>query len=240
MFRVSVSLLALAILTLCASTPARADRRAFLHTYEYQTMAKGGLDLEIWNTQTRPSFDSGTMGQDWRLETEYGITDHWDLAIYQNFAQAPGMAFGYDSTSVETRYRIGERGDLPVDVLVYAEVVKPLAADELEVEGKLILAKDIGPLTLAINLIAEVEFAADTEFVPGWAVGLTWEVAPAFKIGVETFGERSEVLEDVVTWIGPSISWSPSPRWWLAAGASFGITTPSDDFIASFIIGITL
>lgn len=240
MSRVSVAFVTLAILTLSAASPARADRRAFLHTYEYQTMARGGLDLEIWNTQTRPSFDSATMGQLWRLETEYGITDHWDLAIYQNFAQQPGFGFGYDSTSVETRYRVAERGDLPVDILVYGEVVKPLVADELELEAKLILAKDIGPLTLAINLIAEVALASNAEFVPGWAVGLSWEVAPAFKLGVETFGERSEEVEDVVGYVGPALSWSPSPRWWLAVGASFGFTSKSDDFLASFIIGITL
>src|SRR5438034_334392 len=131
---------------------AHADRRAFIRTYEYQTMPKGGLDLELWNTQARPRWDDAATGQEWKLETEYGITDHWDLAIYQIFSQDPGGPFAYSATSLESRYRFAERGELPVDVLAYMEVNKPLAEDGVELEWKLILAKDFGSVTANANL----------------------------------------------------------------------------------------
>src|SRR5215471_9291548 len=89
-----------------AAAPARADRRAFGYVYEYQTMPKGGLDLEIWNTQMRPDLSSSASAFELQLETEYGITDHWDIALYQVFEQGieTNAPFSYSATKVETRY----------------------------------------------------------------------------------------------------------------------------------------
>jgi hypothetical protein len=232
--------------TLVALAPAaHADRRAFGHTYEYQTMPQGGLDLEIWNTQTRPDLSSAENAFELMLEIEYGITDHWDLAFYQIFAQDVGGSLGYDATALETRYRFAERGEWPIDTLAYFEIVKPLGKDAVELEGKAILARDFGPFTLNANLIAELLVGDETYFIPGWAVGLSYEPTPAWRLGVETLGEYAEpeskgAERHVVAWAGPSLSWAPSPKLWITGSAVFGLTEASDDLMARLIFGISL
>src|SRR5262244_3773921 len=234
-----LSVLAAVAAVLCAPAPARADRRSFGWTYEYQTMPEGGLDLEIWATQIRPAFGDPTNGYELMLEVEYGITDHWDLAFYQVFSQGPADtdALAFDKTKIETRYRFAERGEWPIDVLAYFEIVKPLREDAVELEWKAILARDVGPLTFALNLIAELELGDEVHFIPGWTFGATWEIVPAFHVGAETFGERNE--DDTIhAWVGPALSWAPSPKLWITASASFGLTNTSEDLLARLVFGI--
>src|SRR5438874_10064409 len=98
------------VLLACAFlTPAaRADRRTLIRAYEYMTQPEGNLELEIWNDIDAPKdggFDQATTTH--RIELEYGITDHWDVALYHVFAQksgAPADPFHFDSWRVETRY----------------------------------------------------------------------------------------------------------------------------------------
>src|SRR5947208_2997434 len=74
-----------------------------------------------------------------KVELEYGLTDHWDLALYHVFAQEAG-AFKFDSWRAETRYRFAEKGEWPVDLLLYFEVERPADfAEPWEVEEKIIL-----------------------------------------------------------------------------------------------------
>jgi len=238
--------LAVVAVVAALAAPAHADRRAYGYTYEYQTMPEGGLDLEIWNSQHRPDLSSSANTFELKIETEYGITDHWDIALYQIFTQESGGPLSYDATSLETRYRFAERGELPIDTLVYFEVVKPLNEDGAELEWKLILGRDIGPVTLNLNLIAELLLGnGNSFFVPGWSVGASYEFVPAFKLGVETFGEYSEPSMEgadrhVRAWVGPALSWAPSPKIWFTGSAVFGVTSSSDDFIARIIIGISI
>jgi hypothetical protein len=245
---VLISVLAIAF---CAwSAPAHADRRSFAQTYEYVTMPRGGLELEFYNTQTRPSFDDDAQELVWQIEIEYGITDHWDISLYQAFSQASGntdpaldSAFRYSETKLRTRYRFGERGAWPVDVLGYFEIKFPFGEDALALEPKLILARDFGKLTAAVNLIAEIEREdGETELIPEWAAGVTYELSPSFKVGAETFGELAPEGDEreLEAWAGPSVSWAPSPKIWITANAGFGLTEESPDLIARAIIGIGL
>jgi hypothetical protein len=229
------------VIVIFAVVPAHADRRSFGYTYEYQTMPEGGLDLEIWGTQVRPDLGEAATGYEFRLEVEYGITDHWDIAFYQVFAQGAAETdpFAFDATKIETRYRFAERGEWPIDVLGYFEVVKPLREDAVELEFKAILARDVGPVTFALNLIGEIVLASDVHFVPGWSFGATWEVVPAFHIGAETFGERNE--DDTIhAWAGPALSWAPSPKLWVTGFVGFGLTNNSEDFLGRLILGISI
>src|SRR5204863_4716631 len=107
-------------------------------------------ELEIYSEQTRHVFDGASpKGYQLELEVEHGITDHWDVALYQVFDQSDTEAFHFDALQLESRYRFAERGEWPVDVEVYGEFVKHWGASEYEGEGKVILGRDIGPVTLA-------------------------------------------------------------------------------------------
>src|SRR5690348_12308956 len=150
MFKFNFQRVALVAATVALPALAHADRRDFAHVYEYQTMPEHGFDLEFWNTTTLDAYDS-LAAMELKVETEYGITDHWDIALYQILAQDAGDALHYAATSLETRYRFVERGQWPVDVLVYLELTKAIDSKEFEVEGKLVLARDLGPVTIAGN-----------------------------------------------------------------------------------------
>jgi hypothetical protein len=249
MSRARVSLVvALTLSSSLVAGVARADRRSFTRTYEYMTMPKGGLELEFYNTQTTKTFeDDSPTSFKWQIEVEYGITDHWDVSLYQVFGQSndpAAMAFSplkYSETKLRTRYRLGERGEYPVDTLLYFEVKKPVGVLELVVEPKLIVARDFGKATLAVNLIAEAAAGDEFEFEEAaWAVGATYELMPAFKLGGELFGAIVDPSgeAEVETWVGPSFSWGPSPALWIAANAGFGVTEASADFTVQAIIGV--
>jgi len=246
--RTAALALVLALAALAAPPDARADRRAFTHTYEYLTMPEGGLELELYNTQKRATFaDASPRAFQLQIEVEYGITDHWDVSLYQVFDQVStpdpmtSDPLHYAQTKLRTRYRFAERGELPVDLLAYFELKKDFAASVYAIEPKLIVARDFGPLTAAVNLIAEVELGdVETEVEPEWTAGVSYEVVPAFKIGAETIGALELESKEVAASAGPALSWAPSPKLWVSAGALFGLTDGAPDLTARLIIGLGL
>ena len=141
---------------------AYADQRNYVWTYEYLTLAKGGTEIEYYQTAVTKDRQASSAN-DWaqQVELEYGITDHLDAAIYQVYEQPAGGSMSYAGYKLRLRYRIAERNVLPVDVLLYAEHVEN-TKEENEFEGKLVLAKDIGRLNIAYNQIYEKEYEAGT------------------------------------------------------------------------------
>ena len=92
------------------AAPSHADRRSYVWTYEYKTMPKGMMELEYYQTLEFPDTNN-TKVSTWKqnVELEYGLTDRWDVSIYQNFKQAniaSGGTFSYDGFKVRTRYRL--------------------------------------------------------------------------------------------------------------------------------------
>lgn len=253
--------LAVVLGLLATEGAARADRRAFTETYEYMTIPQGDVELEVWNTQSRSDFgDNGISAFDLQLEIEYGITSHWDIALYQIVAQADGPtpetseSLHFEETKVETRYRLAERGQLPVDTTLYLEVAKGFGETRWEIEPKVILARDFGRANVALNIIPEIGFEeeapampgaeseVDAEFEPGWAAGVSYELIPALKLGAETFGSVKSLGDqnDVFWWIGPSAGWAPSPKLWAAATAAVGLTDAAENFRMRIILGINI
>jgi len=244
-----------AVATLAATAaPARADRRAFTFTYEYPTQPEGNLELELWNTQTRDGLgdDGGVSTAEQQLEIEYGLTDRTSVSIYQAVAQGAGEGLHYAETKLEVRHRLAERGEWPVDLSLYGEIAKPYGEAAIDVEPKVIIARDFGAVTFAANLIGELEFDRvrgasgnkniDTAFVPGWAAGLTYEVRPQLKVGAETWGAIETPFDTAATyaWAGPAVSWAPSTRFWVAATAGFGLNARSADLVARFVLSVGL
>src|SRR5678815_2277557 len=143
MKRFAVALL-LSVLALISSSSARADRRLFTHTYEYKTVPQGHTAMEFWHTESRDTWDPDTLQHlESILEIEHGLTDRWDAALYTVFAQTasnmpgvPSEPFTFEEVKLETRYRLADRGEWPVDVLLYGEGVKQFGNGVYEIEGK--------------------------------------------------------------------------------------------------------
>ncbi|MEO6773039.1 MAG: hypothetical protein ABI467_08440 [Kofleriaceae bacterium] len=239
-----------------AAGDAHADRKDFTNTYEYATTPEGHVEVELWHTELRDSWDVHTPQRfEQRIEVELGLTDHWDIAMYTFFrevaAEDPTVAapLSFHAVHVESRYRIAERGELPVDTMLYLELAKEFGESAYEIESKLILARDFGPVTVALNLIDEATVGNDVpggENELGFALGATYELTPKLHLGAETWANHGD---DGTRWsAGPALAFAPSSRWWVAMTGGFGVVTlPGADlgkglgaFSARIIMGFEL
>ena len=174
-----------------------------------------------------------------QLELEYGITDHWDMALYQVFSQNNSDGYKYDQMKLRARFRFFEAGLLVVDPLLYLEYKRPAQASEPnELEGKLILARDFDQFNLAGNFIIERELVSGAEWATEYAVGVNYQFVPAFKAGIEAIG-NFESAQDNEALAGPTVSFA-AEKFFLSAGALWGLNKQSDDFRLRYILGIEL
>ncbi|MBC8378187.1 MAG: hypothetical protein H8E62_03345 [Planctomycetes bacterium] len=216
-----------------------ADRRGYVWTYEYQTMPQGTSEVEYYLTHKISDFHKQKNKNTWDhyVEYEYGLTDHWDVAVYQTWRQTNTKTddkFEYNGSKFRTRYRIGEKGQFPIDLLLYAEYILPDGSDGAEkFEGKLIFAKDIGKWNVAYNQIYEKEVKNGHEFEHGYAAGVNYEFSPTWKLGIESTGNYTEEKY----YLGPTVSWA-SQNYWVNFGALRGLNDRSDDLQFRMIIGI--
>ena len=233
-----------AMVALAGATAARADRRDFIRAYQYATQPQGNLEVEIWNDVDAPKaggFDQAVITP--RVELEYGITDHWDMALYHVFEQAPGEPMHFDSWRLETRYRLAERGEWPVDVMLYLEGERPADFTEpWELEEKLILARDFGALQLAVNFVAEQKLFSGKGYQWEIDTGARYEFSPALHLGAEFWTIRetgASGASETFNYAGPSISWASS-KIWVQIGAGFGVGDSSGATFVRSVLGFNL
>lgn len=223
------------------SQPLWADRRSYVWTYEYHTMPKGMAELEHYLTLKLPNFNEQEI-HSWeqRVEVEFGITDRWDVSIYQIFEQQGGGSLKYNAFQLRTRYRLFEAGSLLFDPLLYFEYKRSanLQAPN-KFEGKIILARDFGALNTAFNFIEAFEFGGvESEFESEYTFGSSYEFAPAFKLGLEIFGNFKSG-DEASHYLGPTVSFA-SGKFWYTVGAGYGMTDSSNDFRIRALLGIGL
>jgi len=240
------------------TTHASADRRAYGVTYEAVTAPKGEIDVESWTTLAPRGEISGgpaSRGVRQMIELEYGITDHWDVAIYNMFdvISSGDTESGYAGLKLETRFRPSNRGEWAIDPVLYLEFQQLFRGDARQkYEAKLILGKDIGNLNLAMNIAIEEERTTE----PAWkteleyALGASYAVTPAWVIGGELFGKAEKEEEmgeselESLNWIGPTLSWAgggggggPLRGVWVTLAGGVGLGSAPDPYYARAIVG---
>jgi hypothetical protein len=234
---------------LVAAGSAWADRRTLIRAYEFQTQPKGNLEFELWNDVEAPrsSIESSTILH--RLELEYGLTDRWDAALYHVFAHGGDRTnpapFHFDSWRLETRYRLAEKGEWPIDVMIYGEIERPgNFAEPFVTEEKLILERDLMPrLALIANVAAEQHLLrADLGRAFELDLGARYELMPQLRVGAE-FWTTWEYVGDRVTrnyYAGPAISVATN-KLWFQVGTGIGLDPGQDQqlFIRS-VLGFNL
>lgn len=211
----------------------QAAQRNYVWTEEYGTLAKGNAEIEFW--QTAVTHDIQTRNaSDWKqqIELEYGITDRFNAALYSVYEQAAdSQSFTYVGYNVELKYRIAEKNELPVDVLLYVE--QEVSTEEGNVfEGKIILGKDIGRLNLTYNQIYE-RVANTGEGENGYAFAISYEIVPAFRFGIESKGSYTEKEYAA----GPTLAWVGN-RIWADLGAVYGLNKNTNDREVRFMLGV--
>lgn len=217
---------------------AFADRRSYVWTYEYMTMLKGRFELEYYLTSKIPDIDrSGINTFEHWLELEYGITDRWDVAVYQQFKHANKAKEAdttYDGFKLRTRYRFAEKGQYLLDPLLYLEYIRSSDLSKPNViEIKAILAKDIGKLNFAYNQILKQETEHDGLTEHEYALALGYRLMPKLGLGLESKGNYTK---DKFA-LGPTVSYR-GKGWWTALGAVFGLNDRTNDIETRMIVGI--
>lgn len=215
-----------------------ADRRSYVWTYEYLTMPQGASEVEYYLTHKIPDMHRRSEKNTWdhAVEYEYGLTDHWDIAIYQTWRHTETSTdsdFDYTGSKFRTRYRIAEKDQLPVDVLLYGEYILGDGDYADKIEAKLILAKDLGKWNIAYNQVYEKEVSDGDDFEHAYATGVSYEFSPTWKLGLESTGNYT----DSKYYAGPTASWA-SEKVWVNLGALRGLNDESDDLRFRLIVGI--
>ena len=104
-----------------ASHTAQAHRRSYAWTQEYHTLGQGEAELEYFLTTRIADLKKFDKKNSWeqQVELEYGFTDHFQMSVYQRAQHTHDSVrdgdFEYTGSKFEAKYRIAEKGQLPVD-----------------------------------------------------------------------------------------------------------------------------
>lgn len=179
-----------------------SDDRSYVWTYEYKTLDRGEGEVEVYTTFSSPDINKlkGNMSVEHQVELEVGMTERFDIGIYQIFKQNPGESLTYDGFKIRARYRIGEKGKFFIDPLLYLEYKGKPDFAEHGIEFKLITAKDFGNFNISFNPILEFEYEYEWEVAPEYALGTSYKIGSLFKAGLELKGSENG------HYIGPVIS----------------------------------
>lgn len=207
---------------------------------------KGELEVE-WRGQYKVDDDDDKDGaQKQKLAIGYGVNDAWFTEIYGEVEKEgeDGSDFEWTALEWENKFQISERGEHFVDVGLLTEYeisLEDVHADELQV--KLLLAKDTGPLTHYANIGVEKEVGAHAE--GGTEANFSWSTRyrmnPAFEPGIEVFSEFGS-LKDTVPfdeqehYVGPAIYGHVFGNIAYDIGYLFGVSDEADDGVLKWII----
>jgi hypothetical protein len=192
--------LTLALACSLRGRPAAANPKPLAFSYPYETLNEGTSEVEQYVDMSvvrtdNPNGNPRTVIQPiyrFQSEFEYGITDRLELGLYVLFQPvAPDYGTltplfpGGNGIKQRLRYRLGDQGDLPVDIALYGEVAQ--LHNEIEIEAKVILQRRVGPARFIVNLWAEREYYynGQKEWVLHPTAGATFQVTPAFHAGLE-------------------------------------------------------
>jgi hypothetical protein len=232
---------------LLAPVAVLANPRPLPFSYPYETLPAQGLEVEQVVDLTPIRVLDASGDERWTprstlvTEIEYGLTNRLELGIYIQLADSPASGneapLRFDGLKQRLRYRFADPGAWPVEVAIYGEVAE--LRDEVELEGKIILQRRLGPVRLISNLWIEREFYYQglREWVFHPTLGAAYELSPAVNLGLEGWllkeigaadGSNDPVAKYNVgplAFVGPTV-FAQGGRGWIAVGAYVRATDP--------------
>lgn len=186
MRRHAIPIFALLALLSC-SPPTFATERRFALSYETTTTPRGSIEYEqgiFWE------HGRGMDSLHFRQELEFGVTDRLQLAVYLfdfETAREDGQrSTEWAGSGIEAVYQLTDPNKSWLGSALYGEVL--MSDKELELEGKLLLQKNLGPLMLVYNGILEAHWEdhyANPVGVLEQTLGLSYQFHPCFSAGLE-------------------------------------------------------
>lgn len=219
----------LSIISILLMNFALAQDRSFVRTYQSIVLPKGEKEIEVWTT-LRYGRDDFYRRLDNRFEFEVGLTNKLQTAFYINTTQrtfrSGNEIITQPSTvsfSNEWKYKISDPVANAIGSGLYGEF--KIGSDEMELELKLILDKEINKNLFAFNAVAEFEFEPEIEndeveqemetkfefdFVYMYKTSIHWGIGAELR-NVNVV-EESE-LESSPLFFGPTIYYSSGKFW---------------------------
>ena len=233
---------ALAATLLSAPFATDASERRFVYSYEAQSYVPGSVELENWVTwQDRDGGDRF----DFRHEIEWGVSERLQIGFYfVDWRHTEGADTEYHDTAIEAIYNLTNPNTDWIGSSLYGEV--KFAHEFLELEGKVILQKNWGPVSLVYNATLEAEWEEDgleeTKGEIEQTLGLSYMVSPKLSLGVETLTavefEDWGGAGDHALYLGPNASLRLERQWFTAAALWELTGTEEPDFQLRAIWGI--
>lgn len=206
---------------LCAQGVSATERR-LTYSYESGVLASGSKELELWLT---PRFgrEQAYSRIDGRVELEAGVCSRLQTAGYLNLTSEAREGAGEAlAAGVSNEWKL-KLLDPVADLLglsLYGEWGLSVAG--LELEGKVILDKRIGPLLAALNLTLEHAWERQDgvrrrELALEQSAGLAYLVTERFGVGLEArhhlVYRSSEGFIGSALYAGPEISYGGRAFW---------------------------
>jgi len=226
-----------AALALAAS--ADASSRRFTYSYETTTMSKGAMELETWVTwKTDRAADPDFERFDIRHEFEYGFSDRLQLAFYfadwryEENATEPGKT-EFRDVAVEAIYNLTDPNTTPFGSALYGEIKG--SDDFIELEGKLLLQKNVGQWMFVYNVGGEIAWEDNYENDEAelmQSAGVSYQINPSWSVGAELLHEIAvpdvDTIGDSSVYAGPNASWR-NGRFSVALAGLWQLTSLSDE-----------
>jgi hypothetical protein len=226
----------LILVAILAIVKVQAQDRVFTYTYQSNVLNYGEKELEVWSTfgTARQNY---YRGLDHRLEFEVGLGGNLQTAFYLNYGYRKGITQtdGVEVLSMDNSYSFANEWKLKLSDPVANQVGSAvyfeynIAPGETELEGKLILDKEIGRFTNAFNLVGEQVFekqfemqgnklVAQTakEFKLEWNYGFSYQINNDWFAGVEVMNENvfaGGKLEKTIFKAGPGVAYVGDGFW---------------------------
>ena len=191
----------------------QASDRHFTYSYETTTMPKGTWEFEPWATLKH--YGDHDVYQ-FRYELEYGVTDNFQLSAYLSdwtYTDGGGQKAEWNTAGLEAVYSMTNPNTDWIGSALYGEVL--VGPEKFALEGKLLLQKNFGPLSVVYNAIVEAEWEGENydERVGVWenTIGVCYNLSPKLSIGVEAvheieFADWSDAGDHIFS-VGPNVSY---------------------------------
>lgn len=172
---------------------------------------KGEWEVEYFGHRSVDNDGSKDNAQGHELSVGYGVTNWWKTELYGIWEKEPDENIDFDAVEWENIFQFTKKGEYWLDAgasLAYEWTPDDGHADA--VETRLLLAKDVGPTSHILNLIAEKEVGdgAHASVEGGLLWSSRYRYSPYFEPGFEIQSEFGELkhtgnFDDQEHYIGP-------------------------------------
>ena len=205
-----------------------AQDRLFTYTYQSGVLNKGQREIEVWNTFRTGKADYFSA-LDNRTEFEIGLGKNLQTAFYLNLSSATNTVSLLGIKSLETqneisfsnewKYKLLDPVANPFGLALYGEY--GISGKEYELEGKVIVDKKMGPVTVAANAVYELELEPGyksnefeleaEEHKADLNISAAYALNPRFNLTIESAFRNvivEEKLEHSALYAGLGVSYS--------------------------------